>query len=144
MRAGASAAISKGERSTGKAGAQGVSLVWNVLVPGVLLLAVGTELATRLREARFSYLEGVFERSVPRPGATRLSRDENGVAPGRRESPESAFADPIGPYRSKTHPVEIARIGCRIVSSQTSRRNNSPAHETIFPLACRSPETLAH
>jgi len=22
-------------------------------------------------------------------------------------------------------------------------RNNSPAHETIFPLACRRPETLA-
>ena len=63
MRAGASAAI-EGERSTGKAGAQGVSLVWNVLVPGVLLLAVGTELATRLREARFNYLEGVFELAI--------------------------------------------------------------------------------
>ncbi len=61
MRAGASAATSEGEQSTGKAGGQGVSLVWNVLVPGVLLVAVGAELATRLREARFSYLEGAFE-----------------------------------------------------------------------------------
>jgi PAS domain S-box-containing protein len=64
MRAGASAAIQDGDQSTGKGGVQGVSLVWNVLTPGVLLLAVGIELAQRLREGRFSYLEGAFELAI--------------------------------------------------------------------------------
>jgi PAS domain-containing protein len=61
MRAGASAATSESEQAANKAGGQGVSLVWNVLAPGVLVLAVGIELAARLREGRFSYLEGAFE-----------------------------------------------------------------------------------
>ncbi len=61
MRAGASAAAQEDGQSTGKAGGQGVSLVWNVLTPGVLLLVVGIELGERLHEGRFSYLEGAFE-----------------------------------------------------------------------------------
>ena len=91
MRAGASAAISEGERSTGKAGAQGVSLVWNVLVPGVLLLAVGTELATRLREARFNYLEGVFELAILLI-AVRLAFCDGGPDP--RQKPIDTFSTP--------------------------------------------------
>src|SRR5665647_342568 len=50
----------------------------------------------------------------------------------------------IAPDRPKTHPIQIAGFSCRIVSSSRLRRNNSPEHETIFPLACRRPETLAH
>src|SRR5260370_4958387 len=63
MRARASAATSDGARTTGRAGGH-VSLVWNVLAPGVLLVAVGIELAARLREGRFSYLEGAFELAI--------------------------------------------------------------------------------
>ena len=61
MRAGASAATTDGEQSTGRSGGRRISFVWNVLAPGVLLLAVGIEVATRVREGRFSYVEGAFE-----------------------------------------------------------------------------------
>jgi hypothetical protein len=54
------------------------------------------------------------------------------------------FRQAQGPNRPKTHLIQIAGLWCRIVSSPASRRNNSPAHETIFRLACRRPETLAH
>jgi RNA polymerase sigma-70 factor (ECF subfamily) len=39
--------------------------------------------------------------------------------------------------------IEIAGISTPNVSSPTARRNNSPAHETIFRFWCRRPETLA-
>ncbi len=61
MRARASAATTDGEQSTGRPGEPRVSLVWNVLAPGVLLLAVGIELAAQWRDGRFNYLEGAFE-----------------------------------------------------------------------------------
>jgi RNA polymerase sigma-70 factor (ECF subfamily) len=38
--------------------------------------------------------------------------------------------------------IEITHNSLPNVSSRSQRRNNSPAHETIFPLACRRPETL--
>ena len=57
-----------------------------------------------------------------------------------------------GRYRSdlpKTVPsnfprIEITGISPPNVSSQASRRNNSPLHETIFCFSCRHPETLAN
>src|SRR5882762_5349313 len=39
--------------------------------------------------------------------------------------------------------IEITAISSPNVSSRALRRNNSPAHETIFRLACRRPETFA-
>src|SRR6266851_1472327 len=39
--------------------------------------------------------------------------------------------------------IEITVISTPNVSSPATRRNNSPAHETIFRLACRRPETFA-
>src|SRR5260370_21908036 len=39
--------------------------------------------------------------------------------------------------------IEITPISTPNVSSRALRRNNSPAHETIFRLACRRPETFA-
>ena len=48
--------------------------------------------------------------------------------------------------RSRSPPiftfVEIIHIFTPNVSSRALRRNNSPAHETIFRFACRRPETL--
>jgi hypothetical protein len=40
--------------------------------------------------------------------------------------------------------IEITGISTPNVSSRALRRNNSPAHETIFPFWCRHPETLAN
>jgi len=38
--------------------------------------------------------------------------------------------------------IEIILISATYVSSRRLRRNNSPAHETIFSFSCRRPETL--
>jgi len=40
--------------------------------------------------------------------------------------------------------IEIILIFASNVSSQRLRRNNSSAHETILPLACRHPETFVN
>jgi hypothetical protein len=40
--------------------------------------------------------------------------------------------------------IEITRILPLNVSSSALRRNNSPGHETIFPLSRRHPETLGN
>jgi hypothetical protein len=56
------------------------------------------------------------------------------------ESLKAAFsADP----QPKIYLIQIAGFSFSNVSSPGLRRNNSPAHETIFRFSCRRPETFA-
>jgi hypothetical protein len=70
--------------------------------------------------------------------AMRASMPGHGDAGG----PES-FQSQIPSLSNFPH-IEITGISTPNVSSRALRRNNSPAHETIFPFWCRHPETLAN
>jgi RNA polymerase sigma-70 factor (ECF subfamily) len=68
-----------------------------------------------------------------------------GLVPSTNKPPNPApgTTPPDRSRQPKTHLVQIVGFSCPIVSSLMSRRNKSPAQETIFRLACRRPETLA-
>src|SRR5882672_9519100 len=86
------------------------------------------------------FAEPVIGRAFARPGgsirATRFSKGDN------------YFVTFTERFRPRNHPIfphiEITRLSPANVSSPTLRRNNSFAHETIFPLSCRHPETLVN
>ena len=66
---------------------------------------------------------------------------------GRHRCAGFSFARRLRERNFRPHPayfraIEITGIFVPNVSSLAARRNNSPAHETIFPLACRRPETV--
>jgi hypothetical protein len=66
---------------------------------------------------------------------------------GARATTESPFAahGTFPPLKSANFPhIEIILIFASNVSSRRLRRNNSPAHETIFSFACRRPETFVN